>query len=57
MVKLIAFVALSFDEIVTWPPAIFTSLVAAALMFTPPADDVNAIALSLVPAVFNILIV
>ena len=45
----IAEAALSFDTKATWPPAMFTSFVAAASTSTPPALEVSAIASNPVP--------
>ena len=56
VVKLIALVVASFDEIATCPPAIFTSLAVAALISTPPAEALISTAFVLVPAEFIITV-
>ena len=57
VVKLIALVVSSFEEIATWPPAISTSLPIAASISTPPTVEVRVIASSPVPRPFVRVIV
>ena len=54
-VKEIADAILSLDENINWPPEILISLVAAASISTPPANEFNWIADSSVPLVLIIL--
>ena len=56
VVKLIALVVASFDEIATCPPAIFTSLAVAALISTPPAEALISTAFVPVPAEFIVTV-
>ena len=50
VVRDIAFISSVFDNNVNWPPAILTSLLAAASISTPPLVDIIAIADSLIPS-------